>query len=141
MRKKSILVIFGGMSGEHDISLASASFISNALSHCRDYRTLTVGITKEGDWYLYTGPYSRMRNREWLDDAYTKRAALSLDVKEPALIAVSYTHLDVYKRQTDGYRLFTFRTARPRYVRNADTTDTSHGFIWRSRPVDHERNA
>ncbi len=86
MRKKSILVIFGGMSGEHDISLASASFISNALSHCRDYRTLTVGITKEGDWYLYTGPYSRMRNREWLDDAYTKRATLSLDVKEPALI-------------------------------------------------------
>lgn len=86
MRKRTILVIFGGMSGEHDISLSSASFILGALSRCDEYRTITVGITKEGDWYRYTGPNSRMRNRDWLDDAYVQHTVLSLEAKQPALI-------------------------------------------------------
>jgi D-alanine-D-alanine ligase len=86
MRKKTILVIFGGMSGEHDISRSSASFISGALSRCPGYLTITVGITKEGDWYLYTGPFSRMQDGSWLDDTYIKRVVLSLEAMQPSLI-------------------------------------------------------
>jgi D-alanine-D-alanine ligase len=40
-------VIFGGRSGEHEVSLASAASVIRALDPAR-YEVVTIGITKDG---------------------------------------------------------------------------------------------
>jgi D-alanine-D-alanine ligase len=45
-----VAVIFGGRSGEHEISLLSARSIINALDPDK-YRLIEIGITHEGQWY------------------------------------------------------------------------------------------
>lgn len=57
MEKKKIRVglIFGGRSGEHEVSLASAESVMANLD--RDiYEVVPIGITKEGSWLLGTEP-------------------------------------------------------------------------------------
>jgi len=48
-RKKRVAVIFGGRSGEHEVSLASAVSVISALDK-EKYEILPVGITKSGRW-------------------------------------------------------------------------------------------
>lgn len=49
MKKLQIAVIFGGRSGEHEVSLRSARFIISMLS-TQKYNVTCIGITKEGKW-------------------------------------------------------------------------------------------
>ncbi len=49
MINKQIGVIFGGRSGEHEVSLVSARSIMKALSPAK-YNIVPIGITKEGRW-------------------------------------------------------------------------------------------
>lgn len=49
MKKLRVAVIFGGRSGEHDVSLMSARSVLNALDKER-YEVIQVGITLDGDW-------------------------------------------------------------------------------------------
>jgi D-alanine-D-alanine ligase len=48
-RKLSIGVIFGGQSGEHDVSLMSAQSVMSALDRTK-YDVIPIGISKEGRW-------------------------------------------------------------------------------------------
>jgi D-alanine-D-alanine ligase len=52
-RKTRIGVIFGGKSGEHEISLISAQSVMRAIDRER-YQVVPIGITKDGRW-LTTG--------------------------------------------------------------------------------------
>jgi D-alanine-D-alanine ligase len=45
-----IMVIFGGRSGEHEVSLASARAVVETLRESGRYEVLPVGITREGRW-------------------------------------------------------------------------------------------
>ena len=47
-------VIFGGRSGEHEVSLASAASVIRALDP-EKYEAVPIGITKEGRWLVGTG--------------------------------------------------------------------------------------
>ena len=49
MNKLRVAVLFGGRSGEHDVSLMSARSVLNALDPAR-YEVIQIGITQEGDW-------------------------------------------------------------------------------------------
>ena len=49
MKKIRVCVIFGGRSGEHEVSLVSASSVMNALDQNK-YEVVAVGITKTGRW-------------------------------------------------------------------------------------------
>jgi len=51
--KLHLVVLFGGRSGEHEVSLMSARSVLNALDGNR-YDVIPVGVTKEGRWL--TGP-------------------------------------------------------------------------------------
>ena len=44
------MVVFGGRSGEHEVSLASANAIIEALKRSGRYEVQPVGITREGRW-------------------------------------------------------------------------------------------
>jgi len=47
-------VIFGGRSGEHEVSLASAASVIRALDP-EKYEVVPIGITKQGRWLVGTG--------------------------------------------------------------------------------------
>ncbi|MBP3479564.1 MAG: D-alanine--D-alanine ligase [Oscillospiraceae bacterium] len=77
MKKLSVCVLFGGMSPEHEVSLRSAEFVLNSLNP-EKYNVFPVGITKDGDWILYTGTdYSLLPSGEWQNWAGNRRAAIS----------------------------------------------------------------
>jgi D-alanine-D-alanine ligase len=52
-KKLRIGVIFGGRSGEHEVSLASAASVIRALDPAK-YEAVPIGITKEGRWLAGT---------------------------------------------------------------------------------------
>jgi D-alanine-D-alanine ligase len=49
MKKLRVCVIFGGRSGEHEVSIVSAASVMNALDKSK-YEVIPVGITKSGRW-------------------------------------------------------------------------------------------
>ncbi len=77
MKKLSVCVLFGGISPEHEVSLRSAEFVLNCLDP-EKYNIFPVGITKSGDWILYTGTdYSLLPTGEWQHYPKNRRAAIS----------------------------------------------------------------
>ncbi len=77
MRKLNVCVLFGGISPEHDVSLRSAEAVLNNMNP-EKYNIFPVGITKEGDWVLYTGTdYSLLPSGEWVNYPENRRAAIS----------------------------------------------------------------
>src|SRR5579872_2728003 len=49
MRKLRVGILFGGRSGEHEVSLLSAASVLNAIDK-EKYDVVPIGITKEGRW-------------------------------------------------------------------------------------------
>ncbi len=64
VEKINVMVIFGGKSGEHEISLISATSILKAMDTDK-YNIIMVGITKEGIWKLYEGPVEQIEGGNW----------------------------------------------------------------------------
>ncbi len=56
-------VIFGGRSGEHEVSLRSAASVMKAIDHDK-YEVLPVGITKEGRWLAGGDPMAALSGGE-----------------------------------------------------------------------------
>lgn len=54
-KKLRIGLVFGGRSGEHEVSLASARSVMENLDR-EKYDVVPIGITKEGSWLLGTEP-------------------------------------------------------------------------------------
>lgn len=50
-KKIKIGVVFGGRSGEHEVSLVSAESVMNALDK-KKYQAISIGITKAGEWVV-----------------------------------------------------------------------------------------
>ena len=77
MKKLSVCVLVGGMSPEHEVSLRSAESVLNNMDK-EQYNIFPVGITKEGDWILYTGSdYSLLPTGQWQEYPGNRRAAIS----------------------------------------------------------------
>ena len=49
MKKLRVGILFGGRSGEHEVSLLSAASVLNAI-YKEKYEVVPIGITKEGHW-------------------------------------------------------------------------------------------
>lgn len=65
--RKTILVLFGGCSSEHGVSLQSAQAVLEHLD--RDScQPLMVGITKTGQWLCCRGPVSAIGDGSWERD-------------------------------------------------------------------------
>lgn len=61
---KTILVFFGGHSGEYGVSLQSASAVLRHMDRTH-WRVLTVGITQQGQWLYYTGDIEDIETDVW----------------------------------------------------------------------------
>jgi D-alanine-D-alanine ligase len=55
MTKIRVGILFGGESGEHEVSLASATSVVNALDTSR-YEAVLIGITRDGRWITTNSP-------------------------------------------------------------------------------------
>lgn len=65
--KKKIAVIFGGNSSEYEVSLQSAASVFENINHDK-FDIIPIGITKDGEWYHYTGEYSGISENTWFED-------------------------------------------------------------------------
>jgi D-alanine-D-alanine ligase len=57
-------VIFGGKSGEHEISIMSAVSVINALDKTK-FEPFYFGITRDGDWKRFKGTPEEILSEEW----------------------------------------------------------------------------
>src|SRR5215210_7351021 len=57
------MVVFGGRSGEHEVSLASARAITRALENSGRYEVVPVGITREGRWISSGEPMRELESK------------------------------------------------------------------------------
>lgn len=66
--KLNVAVVFGGKSGEHEVSLMSATNVINAMDKSK-YNIHTIGITKKGQWMLYQGDAEKIKDGSWESEA------------------------------------------------------------------------
>jgi len=93
MSKENILILFGGESNEHEVSLKSASNVISALD-TELYDVTTIGITKDGKWYLYEGDTENIRNGSWFD--YVKyEAVISPSKKDKGIIILKENDYEI----------------------------------------------
>lgn len=91
MEKTKVLVIFGGQSGEHEVSIISADSVLKALD-VEKYEIQTIGISRSGVWYWGVKP------EEWRETKdkilpYYKQVALVLNPQDPKFIALDNSAL------------------------------------------------
>lgn len=64
MGKLNLAVLFGGKSGEHEVSLVSATSIIQNIDKDK-YNLHLIGITKEGHWRYFEGDIQKIKTGEW----------------------------------------------------------------------------
>lgn len=103
-KKLRVGIIFGGRSGEHEVSLMSAQGVMKAIDQTK-YEVVPIGITKEGRWLASGDPLKALASG---DSAESYHAALlaepsaqglmrldELNAQRGGLAAVRVSQLDV----------------------------------------------
>lgn len=81
--KVRVAVVFGGRSGEHEVSLMSAQGIMEAIDE-EKYEVLPIGITKEGRWIASGDPMRALQSG--MAEGESRPAALLGDPSQRSLI-------------------------------------------------------
>lgn len=77
--KNNVAVLFGGCSSEYPVSLKSAYSVLSAIDSSK-YDAIPVGITRDGQWFHFSGDYAEIADDTWHEDLlHLKRAFLSPD--------------------------------------------------------------
>lgn len=85
---KKALILFGGVSSEHDVSLVSAQSVINNVPKDK-YELVLVGITKDGRWFLYEGEADNLPEDKWLlDESKLTPAVISVDRADHGIIVL-----------------------------------------------------
>lgn len=92
--KLRIAVLFGGRSGEHEISLMSARSVLSALDPAK-YEVTQVGITKDGRWFTGEDAIDKLKNGK---TDKLEHVVLSPDPSERGLYVIRNTQ---YVKLTD----------------------------------------
>ena len=66
--KLNVLILFGGKSGEHEVSLMSATNVIKAIDKER-YNIYMIGITRQGRWMAYRGDVDKIADGSWEKEA------------------------------------------------------------------------
>ncbi|MEG1928971.1 MAG: D-alanine--D-alanine ligase family protein [Niameybacter sp.] len=83
--KENVLVLLGGQSSEHEVSLKSATTIISQMDTDK-YEIYPVGITQEGHWLLYTGNNLDFTCNRWKEVGIP--AILSPDATRKSLVVL-----------------------------------------------------
>ncbi len=82
MSKKTIAVLFGGQSSEHEVSCVSAATIISNINE-EKYEKLLIGITKEGKW-LKVNSVEDIQSGKWRESKVT--ALISPDATQKGVL-------------------------------------------------------
>src|SRR5688572_16635026 len=88
-KKLHVAVLFGGRSGEHEVSLMSARSVLSVLDPAK-YEVTQIGITHDGKWLTGEDVLGKFENGKWND---LKHFVLSPD---PSDAAHQSQHVDVF---------------------------------------------
>lgn len=75
---KKIAVLFGGCSSEYEVSLESAYAVISHMDR-EKYEPVLIGITREGNWYLYEGEWEHILEDTWHRQKECKTAVVLPD--------------------------------------------------------------
>lgn len=80
------LILFGGVSSEHDVSVVSAKSVIENIPTDK-YNVTMVGISKDGRWFRYTGDVANLPEDKWLEDtANLTKAVISPDRNDHGIL-------------------------------------------------------
>lgn len=85
--KKTLAIIFGGCSSEYEVSLHSAAAVINAVDESV-YEVVCIGITRQGQWLLYSGTAQDIENDTWWQNSSCVPAVLSPSREDSGLWAM-----------------------------------------------------
>jgi D-alanine-D-alanine ligase len=88
VKKICVGVLFGGRSGEHEVSLASARSVMDNMDKAR-YEIVPIGITKQGEWLVGGDPLQRLSSGETVRLPDSAPATLLPDPSRPGLWNIS----------------------------------------------------
>ncbi len=98
--KKRVAVLFGGCSTEYEISLQSAAAVLEHID-TRRYEVFPVGITREGNWYHYTGEAEDIAKDVWhQDETKLHKVVFSPDRAAGGFLELSDKNKSVIDRTT-----------------------------------------
>lgn len=92
MNKIKVACLFGGCSSEYDVSLVSATSVIRNLNK-EKYDVTLIGITKDGDFYLYDGDIDRIEIDEWFDLDDVKKITFSTNRSDHGFIVLDTNEL------------------------------------------------
>lgn len=90
MAEKNIVVIMGGRSSEHEVSLLSAATVVESIN-TDIYNVVMVGITKDGQWKLIES-MSKVKDGSWVNGHI--QAILSPETGKKELYLIHGDHVD-----------------------------------------------
>lgn len=93
MTKKTVAVLFGGQSSEHEVSCVSATTIISNIKN-EQYNIILVGITKDGRW-LKVNNMEDITSGAWRDSKIT--AVLSPDTSQHGILFVEGSKVTIEK--------------------------------------------
>lgn len=85
MNKKTVAIIFGGQSTEHEVSRNSAAMVISNIDE-EKYFLIPIGITKQGQWLIYNGPVEHIQTGEW--EKYGTPAIISPDATQKCILKI-----------------------------------------------------
>lgn len=84
MDRKTVAIIFGGQSSEHEVSCVSAVTVISNLDQDL-YQPILIGITKDGRWKQVTS-IEKIKNGSWREERVT--AVISPDKSQGAILLI-----------------------------------------------------
>jgi len=101
-KKLRVGIIFGGRSGEHEVSLVSATSVMKAMDEDK-YEVIPIGITKEGQWIASGDPLKALKAGGPQEDSSpaallgdtSQRGLIQLKKSERGLTSTRIRELDV----------------------------------------------
>lgn len=90
MSKKTVLcIMFGGNSTEYEVSLRSSYSVLENVDRTK-YDIVRVGITRQGQMYIYNGEDAKIKENTWKDDSENlKKALFSTSYGDHAVYAIN----------------------------------------------------
>lgn len=111
MAKLRVGILFGGRSGEHEISLLSAASVFNAIDKSK-YEVVPIGITKEGRW-VTAGDAERLLSGKPVEETKHLRAGDPEATPSAAVLAKGEGVIVPPEPQKAGSSLTPFQTDNP----------------------------
>lgn len=96
MAKIKAAVIFGGVSSEHELSLASAAEIIKNIPEDK-YEVISIGITKKGRWLYFPGDADDIPSGKWEFSPDCTAAVISPDPIHKGILTIENGEVSVKK--------------------------------------------